>query len=394
MRRVLIHSAQPYDGAPSERCWAVFAEGVVVAEGRGEPPELFLSPDVAIIDAAGFVLAPGFIDLHCHGGGGATYAEGVEEIVTAQAVHRAHGTTRTLLSMSTAPMDTLAASLRMAREAVAADPSLLGVHLEGPFLSHDHRGAHVPQLLAEPTRDRMDRLREAAGSALRVVTLAPELPGGMARLRELVDEGITVAVGHTSATFETAHAAFAAGARLLTHAFNGMPGLHHREPGPVAAALEAPDVVLELINDGVHVHPAVAGALLHLAPDRVALVTDAMAATGFGDGIYRTPSRTVVVTDGVAMLEDGSSIAGSTLTLDQALRRAVTVLGTPLADAVHAVSRTPAHVLGLDDRFGSLTAGYVADAVLLDRRLAVRRVWVGGVEVSTNPTAITCQHRN
>jgi N-acetylglucosamine-6-phosphate deacetylase len=217
-----------------------------------------------------------------------------------------------------------------------------------------------------------------------MVTLAPELPGGLDAVRRLAGAGVTVAVGHTEADLTTTAAAFDAGARVLTHAFNAMPGLGHREPGPVGAALRDQRVTIELILDGAHVHPVVAGLLMSGAPGRVALVSDAMAAAGGPDGGYRLGGRDVTVRDGVAVLAGTTTLAGSTLTLDAALRNALAQGVDPVA-AVAAVTAVPARALGLGDRLGRLAPGYAADVVVLDHDWTVRAVWAAGVRVAATP---------
>jgi N-acetylglucosamine-6-phosphate deacetylase len=210
------------------------------------------------------------------------------------------------------------------------------------------------------------------------VTLAPEMPGGMDALRQFVDASVVVAVGHCAADYDAAIAAFDAGASILTHAFNAMPGIHHRAPGPVAAAMDCHGVTLEVINDGVHVHPAVVRLAFEGAAGRIALITDAMAATGSADGQYQLGTLRVTVTDGVARLADGGSIAGSTLTLDTALRLAVTSVGLPVEVAVQALTETPARAIGRERDLGALAPGFAADAVLLDADFTVQGVWAAG----------------
>jgi N-acetylglucosamine-6-phosphate deacetylase len=200
----------------------------------------------------------------------------------------------------------------------------------------------------------------------------------MDAVRAFSASGVAVAVGHTGADYDQALAAFDAGAGILTHAFNAMPGLHHRAPGPVAAAARTPGVTLEIVNDGVHVHPEVVRMAFASAPGRMALVTDAMAAAGSADGDYILGSLSVEVRDGVARLAGGGSIAGSTLTLDDALRRAVREVGIPVAEAVTALTATPAAAIGRGGDLGRLRPGYAADAVLLDADFAVRQVWCAG----------------
>lgn len=325
-------------------------------------------------DLGAVTLAPGFVDVHSHGGGGAAYTDGVEAAGIARAAHLAHGTTSTMASLVTDTVDRLVDQVRALAPLVARD-ELLGVHLEGPWLAERYKGAHDPELLRAPSPEDVDRLIAAGPVAM--VTLAPELPGAAEAVRRFVEAGVLVAVGHSDATYDQALGAFAAGARVVTHLHNAHRPLHHREPGPAQAAIDTPGVVLELIADGVHVHPAVVGDTLRTRAGRVALVTDAMAAAGAGDGDYRLGPLTAVVRDGVARIggADGP-IAGSTLTLDRAVRLAV-ARGIPLAEAVAAASRVPADLLGRAD-LGRIAPGARADLVVLDADLAVARVMRAG----------------
>ena len=352
--------------------WALLDGDRVAAVGVGG--ELPRADET--VDGGGGCLLPGFIDIHGHGGARASFDDGPEAVAAARAVHRAHGTTRAVLSLITAPIDDLAARVAMVADLSDADPSILGSHLEGPFLDPGHKGAHTESLLRAPDAASVDRLLEAGRGTIRQVTLAPERPGAFDAIRRFVDAGVAVAVGHTDADAETTRRAFDAGATLLTHAFNAMPPIHHRAPGPVVAALRDDRVTLEVIADGVHVDLELIATLFTVAGDRIALITDAMAAAGSQDGRYELGGLAVRVTDGVARLEDGGAIAGSTLTQDAALRHVVGA-GVPLELAAHALSRRPAHAIGRDD-LGTLDVGALADAVLLDGDLAVRRVWVGG----------------
>lgn len=362
------------DGTVVENGWVRFAAGRIAATGAGAPP----AHDGEVLDAAGRVLTPGFVDVHVHGGGGGDASEGPEGVARMLSAHRAHGTTRTALSLVSAPIAALSAALATLAPVVRADPLLLGVHLEGPFLSPDARGAHDPAALTGPTPEAVDALLAAAAGTLALITIAPELPGAPEAIRAFAAAGVRVAVGHTTAELGTAGDAFDAGASLLTHTFNAMPGLAHRAPGPIGAALQRPGVVLELIADGLHVHPVLIAGLFRLAPGRVALVTDAMAAAGHGDGDYRLGSLAVTVRDGAARLSEGG-LAGSTLTLDAAIRTAVAA-GVPLEEAVLAATATPARALGRPD-LGVFAAGSPADAVLLSTDLQVDAVWAAGHRV-------------
>jgi N-acetylglucosamine-6-phosphate deacetylase len=376
--RTLIHNALGIDVRGEEPgTWVLFDGGVILAAGADAPPIDELSADT-VVDAGGARLVPGFVDLHCHGGGGSSFEDGLHAIVSGLAVHREHGTTRSVISFVAAPVADLAGRLALVARLVAEDPLVLGSHLEGPFLAPVRRGAHAVEALTHPDERSVATLLEAADGSLRQATLAPELPGALEAIDALVAAGCAVAVGHTDADAATAAAAFDRGATVLTHAFNAMASIEARRPGPVAAAIADDRVTLELILDGRHVDPLVAQLLFAAAPGRIALITDAMAAAGASDGAYLLGTLPVTVRDGVATLDGAGTLAGSTLTLDSALRRAVLELGVDPADAVAAVTSTPARALGLDDRFGVLAEGYAADAVLLDADWRVQRVWADG----------------
>lgn len=333
------------------------------------------------VDLGGHTLVPGFIDLHGHGGAHGAYDNGPDEIHAALAMHRQHGTTRSVLSLVANPIPNLTRSLDTIRDVMTDDPLVLGAHLEGPFLSAHNHGAHEPDFLLEPSRANVDQLLTAGAGVLRQVTVAPELDDALDAIRHLTANGVLVAVGHTVADAATALAAFDAGATLLTHAFNAMPGIHHRKPGPIVAAAADDRITLELILDGVHVDPTVARTLFRAAPGRVALITDAMAAAGSPDGTYRLGTLTVTVDDGVARVAGTDTIAGSTLTQDAALRLAVTAAGIDMQEAVASLTGVPATALRLQHRHGYLAAGHVADIVALTPKLDVAAVWANGIKL-------------
>ncbi|SEL00286.1 N-acetylglucosamine 6-phosphate deacetylase [Blastococcus sp. DSM 46786] len=373
----LLRGGRAVDAAGRrDDAWLLLDRGTIAAAGTGDAPA---AEDV--VELAGAWVTPGFVDLHVHGGGGHAAEDGADGIRGALEVHRSHGTTRSLVSLVAAPVERLEASLAAIADLAAHDDRVLGAHLEGPFLSPERCGAHEPEHLVAPAPAVVDRLLAAARGTLRLVTVAPELPGALDAVARLTAAGVTVAVGHTAAGMALTEQAFGAGARVLTHALNAMPALGHRAPGPVGAALADPRVTLELVLDGHHVHPVVAGLLLAGAPGRVALVSDAMAAAGADDGRYRLGRSDVVVRDGVARIAGTGTLAGSTLTLDDALRRAVDVVGLDPVAAVTALTAAPARALGLGDRLGLLAPGYVADAVVLDEGWSVRQVWARGCRV-------------
>jgi N-acetylglucosamine-6-phosphate deacetylase len=368
--RLVIHSARLIDdGTETPDAWVAFADGRVAGTGTGAGWRELAADDT--IDARGRILSPGFVDIHVHGGGGHAFDDGAEAILAARALHRAHGTTSAVVSLVSAPADVVARRLAVVAELIGT-AGVLGAHLEGPFLDPGHRGAHDPAALAVPTAEHVDALLGAGRGAVRQVTIAPDLPGALDAIRAIVAHGAVAAVGHTGADAALTARAFDAGATVLTHAFNAMPGLHHRAPGPVGAALADDRVTLEVIADGVHLHPTIVRTAFAAAPGRVALVTDAMSAAGAADGRYELGGLEVTVSEGVARLDEGT-IAGSTLTQDAALRIAVAA-GVELTAALQALTATPARAIGRTD-LGRLHPGAPADAVLLDDALHVAAVW-------------------
>ncbi len=320
-----------------------------------------------VVDVTGHWLVPGFVDIHNHGGGGASFTSGTaNDVVTGIRTHRLHGTTTLVASTVTGDMDLLVRQAGLLSE-LAEQGDIAGIHFEGPFISPCRKGAHSEALLRDPDPAEVRKLIDAARGKAKMVTLATELPGGIDSVRLLTEHGVIAAIGHTDATYEQTVEAIEAGATVATHLFNAMPTLGHRAPGPIAALLEDDRVTIELINDGTHLHPAsLQLAFHHAGADRVAFITDAMDAAGFGDGRYLLGPLEVEVSDGVARLVEGGSIAGSTLTLDRAFKRAVTLDRLPVEATVTALSANPAKLLGMYDEVGSLEPGKYADLVLLD----------------------------
>jgi N-acetylglucosamine-6-phosphate deacetylase len=378
--RVVLAGARVVAPAGTLRSgWVAVHAGAIAAVAPGPPPAGDASP---VVDLGGAWLVPGFVDMHVHGGGGAWLATAdPEELARAVRFHLVHGTTSMLASIATSPLDAMASSASAVATAAAGPlaPALAGIHLEGPFINRERSGAQDPGAIRDPDPAAMERLLDACRGWARVVTVAPELPGGLELIRQIARAGVVPAVGHTQAGYEAASAAIDGGARVSTHLFNAMPGLHHRDLGTVGAALSREEVVCELVNDGVHLRPEVVWLVFQAAgARRVALVTDAIAAAGMDDGDYdfgRVPLR---VRGGVARLVDGRTIAGSTLTMDAALRRAVQEVGVPMEDAVAAASTTPARAIGIGARTGSIEPGKAADLVVLDDDLEVVAVMAAG----------------
>lgn len=356
------------DGQIGRPGWLQTSGGRIAACGTGPPP------GPVDDDFPDCVVVPGFVDMHVHGGGGASYTD-ADAIDAAADFHRRHGTTTTLASLVTAAPAELIAGVR-ALAAAARRGAIAGIHLEGPWLSPARCGAHDPARMRHPDPDEIDAVLAAGDGAIRMVTLAPELPGAEDAIRRFLDANVVVAVGHTDATYEQTQRAIAAGATVGTHLFNAMPPLHHREPGPALALLRDQGVTVELIADGVHVHPEVVRAVIAAAwPDRVALVTDALAAAGCADGTFRLGAVPVDVVSGVARVHGSSTIAGSTATMDRLFRTAAADAG--LAAAARMTATTPARALGLA-RVGALRAGLDANLVVLDRESRVTAVMVRG----------------
>jgi N-acetylglucosamine-6-phosphate deacetylase len=356
--------------------WLRVADGRIAAVEEGEPPE----PATYRTRWA----LPGFIDMHVHGGGGASFTEGgPDDTRRAAAFHRAHGTTKLLASLVTAPVDEL--ERRVAMLAGLADEGVIdGIHLEGPFLSAARCGAQNPRHLTAPDVAAFWRLHAAARGWLKMITIAPELPGALDVIRAAAGAGVIAAAGHTDASAEVTAAAVAAGVSHATHLFNGMRPLAHRDPGPAGALLDS-QVTCEVVADGTHLHDTVIRLAARAAgPGNLVLITDAMAAAGMPDGTYELGGLAVTVANGVARLTPVSAesapaaapaavpgnalgaIAGSTATMDQVVRHAITAVGLRVPDVAAAASTTPARRLGLSAETGALVPGLAADIVLLD----------------------------
>jgi N-acetylglucosamine-6-phosphate deacetylase len=372
------------DGVLTDGWVEVADDGTIASVGTGAPE---VPAGTEEIDLAGDWLVPGFVDIHCHGGGGASYTEVAPDRVEAAALaHRKHGTTTTMASLVSRPIPILLDQVSSLAE-IAKDGIVAGIHLEGPFISAARCGAHDPAVLTNPDRESVRKLLDAGDGQIRMVTLAPELDGAIDAVREFVEAGVIVAIGHTDATEAQVRPAVDAGATVATHLFNGMRPLHHREPGPIGALLDDERVTVELICDLVHLHPtAVRLAAQHAGTGRTVLVTDAMAAAGVGDGIYEVGGLRVTVRDGVPTLDGAGSLAASTLTLDKAVRNFVQACNLTMEQAVAAVSTRPAEILGLagpgvKTPIGSIEPGAVADLVVIDDQLRTTRVLHNGTWV-------------
>lgn len=335
--------------------------------------------DAERIDGNGMWLIPGMIDVHIHGANGYDMMDGTEDSI--QEVSRACAATGCTSFLATSVSSTIEDLLNMIRSVKAVigreqGARIAGIHLEGPYLNPKRKGMQNEKYLRHPNLEEMKLIIREAGSLIKMVTIAPELPGGLELISFLKEQGVVIAVAHSDATYEEAKLAFTAGASHVTHCFNGMRPIHHRDPGLIVAAFEEPHVSLQAIVDQVHLHPAIVRLMHRLkGPEGMVLITDALQAMGLGDGNYMFGGHYVTVSEGIARLADGT-LASSTVTMNEALRL-TEANGISMEDAVRMASTTPAHILGLS-RKGKIEVGYDADLVLMDERYQVQWTMIEG----------------
>ena len=365
----------------------VMEDGIIAAVG---PREAVTVPAGAqTIDFGDSILAPGMIDIHVHGGAGHDVMEGSSEALEAiERLMARHGVTSYCPTTVTAPMDEtlqalvdLAAAMEEREHCGSADPSRarpLGVHLEGPFLSHARRGVHPSMHLQPPSREIFDRMWDAAAGRVRILTIAPELEGALDLISDASRRGVCVSIGHSNATLAQANAGIKAGARHATHTFNAMRRLEHRDAGLLGAILTDRAVTADIIADGIHVEPVVVDLFLRAkGVDGAVLITDGVSATGMPDGTYRLGSFEVEVRDGLC--ESHGKLAGSVLTLDKAVRNAMAFAKISLQNSIQMATLNPARVLGIEGRKGSLRAGADADIAVFSPGGEVLQTIVGGM---------------
>ena len=340
------------------------------------------------LDSAGSWVIPGFVDMHAHGGGGGSFPDGdPEAAVRAAGYHLRHGTTSLVASLVTASAAGMDRTVAVLAD-LCQDGILVGIHLEGPYLAENRCGAHNSADLRRPDLAELGRLVATGGGFLRMITIAPELPGALDAIRMCCDRAIIAAIGHTDATYQQTRAGIDAGATVATHLFNGMRPPHHREPGPAVALLEDPRVRVELVVDGHHLHPAMTTLTVAVAgTDRVALVTDSISAAGLDDGEYTLGPTEITVVNGTARVRSTGSLAGSTQTMDQAFQFVVSTVGIDIRDAVHMTATGPAQTLGISESVGSIEVGKRADLLVLTESLEVARVMKGGKWIHPSPLA-------
>jgi N-acetylglucosamine-6-phosphate deacetylase len=388
MTTILLHTARALTPATE-----ILDAGILIRDGVieaiGPRQGMSLPAGAREIAAAEQTAVPGFVDVHIHGAGGHDVMEGSEEAMAAVARTVArHGTTSFVATTVTAsPEDTCRSVEGIARfiagqhETDEARAEILGIHYEGPFISPARRGVHPAEWIQLPSAELLEKLLHAASGNARILTIAPELLGAAQCIDAARKAGVVVAMGHTDATYEQARAAIARGARHAVHVYNAMRPFSHRDSGVIGAVLTSPEVSAELIADGVHVEEAAMRVLLQAkGAGRVILVSDGISATGMPDGKYTLGKFEVTVSGGVCRNAEGK-LAGSTLTLDRALRNIV-ALGVPLVDAVRMLTVNPATLLGIEFKKGALRIGADADIVLLDEGLQITNVWARGMPLN------------
>ena len=363
-----------------EKGVVVFEDGKITAVGQKNRVKVPRSAKV--IDASGKIVAPGFVDIHVHGGKGRDVMDASREAVKGIAKFLvSHGTTSFVPTTISAPRSELLRVVRAVKTAMEKGTDgaeVLGAHLEGPYINLEKRGAHDADYVRLPSIDESEEIWEASNRAVRIVTLAPELEGSKMLIQRLRELGIVASIGHSNATYTQAVDAMKHGVRHATHMFNRMSGFDPREPGVVGAVLVHDKLTASLICDGIHVHPAAMNLLTRVkGPERVVLVTDAIRAAGMPDGEYALGKRRIIVKDGVSRLESGD-FAGSTLTMDRAVRNIMKLVGMSLQTAVKMATINPAVVVNVDENKGSLELGKDADIVIIDDEINVHLTIVKG----------------
>ena len=384
MSTTFIHNVRLIDDDGIEPSGVLFQNGKIVSVNRDNKSSKLAADNE--IDGNGHFLIPGMIDVHIHGAEGFDMMDGTTESVKAVSKACARtGCTSFLATSVSSSIEDLLNMVTNVKEVAGREPGakIIGIHSEGPYLNVKRKGMQNERYLRHPDLKEMKKIMEHTGSLLKMVTLAPELPGGMEMIRFLKEHGIIAAIAHSDATYDDAKQAFQCGASHITHCFNGMRPIHHRDPGVIIAAFEESSVSVQAIVDHIHLHPAIVRLIYReKGPDKMVLITDALQAMGMGDGTYLFGGHEVKVVDRVATLSDGT-LASSTVTMNEALEKTVSS-GIPLRDAVKMATRTPADILGLSNK-GRLEPGADADLVLINDRFEVLHTIVNGKTVFRRP---------
>jgi len=366
----------------------ISGKGIIVEEGKiiemvnKEELSTATLTGAEVIEGKDKYIAPGYIDIHVHGGGGSDVMDGDYEAINQIAITHSHfGTTSFLPTTMTMSKDKIIRSLRSICEAVkkgTAGAEILGIHMEGPYINPEKKGAQKEEDIKKISIEEFLEFNQASGNLIRLVTIAPEMPGAIGLIKYLYKQGIIASAGHTNATYAQVQAGIQAGLSHVTHTFNAMRELHHREPGVVGAALISPELTVEVIADGIHIHPVVIKILIKAREnEKIVLITDAMRAAGLKEGTYDLGGQEVIVNKGQARLKDGT-LAGSVLTMDKAVKNMVNKVGIQLPKAIQMASFNPARSIRVDDKKGSLEPGKDADIVILNKNLEAELTMVAG----------------
>ena len=342
-----------------------------------------VSSEAEIIDAENLYIIPGLIDIHFHGCNGHDFCEGTQDAIQAIADYEArHGITTICPATMTLPAEKLLQIMKAAKTFGESHSNFGGIYLEGPFISRAKIGAQNPAYISRPSVEMLRRLYDVSGGLMKIAVVAPEVDGAMDFIRS-ASEFVRVSVAHTECNYSTAHEAFNAGASQVTHLYNAMNPITHREPGPIIAAVENEKVSVELICDGVHIHPAIVRNTFRMfGEDRVIFISDSMEATGKPDGNYELGGLKVIKSGKRATLEDGKTIAGSVSNLMDCMRTAVNEMNIRLEDAVKCCTMNPAKAIGISDLCGSIEPGKRADIVALDKSMNLAWVMSNGVIIN------------
>ena len=383
-QRLIITNCRLFDAPDAGQCTSVLIENGIIARIGQIDPGIICDNR---IDAQGRIIAPGFIDVHIQGAGGADVLDATPKALQAISQTCARFGTTGFLATTVFKPNQENRHLALAAELTGRDlggAKLLGIHLEGPFISHEKKGMILPECICPPSEQVLDEIRDITNDRLRMMTIAPELPESLQMIRLLTNSNIIASFGHSSATYEQTLAGFDAGISHVTHLFNAMPSIHHRSPGPLIAIFQAENVTAQVITDGVHIHPAILRfAYEKLGPARAIPITDGMQAIGLGDGMFIYNGVEYESKAGAARYKDGTLI-GTALGLSQMLKKFIEFTDCPLETAIRMVTRNPAVLLGLENTKGSITVGKDADLILLEDDLSVHTTIVAGKIVFRN----------